>query len=143
MVRRAMQKTSRRKSWSDKLADGAPHKVKRLDVDMAGMKAGQIMLIPSARIVDDAIRAIGAGEFIDVPTLRRRLASEYGAEVCCPITTGILLRVVAEAAIESNERDAPDVTPFWRVIDETTPLAAKLSCGREFIAGRRRRERPA
>ncbi len=98
-----------RKSWSEKLADGAPHQVKRLHIDIAGMKAGQTMLVPSARMIDAAIRELKAGEIIDARALRSRLAARHGAEVCCPITTGILLRIVAEAALEAEARRAgPD-----------------------------------
>lgn len=46
-----------KRSWADKLANGAPHKVERLDRDMIGMKAGQTMLVPSARLIEAAVRA--------------------------------------------------------------------------------------
>lgn len=115
--------------------------MKRLLVDMAGMKAGQVMLVPSARLIDDAIRALPPGARLEIPAFRAQLAARHGAEVCCPITTGILLRVVAEAAWEARARGANEITPFWRVIDETAPVAGKLGCGRAFVAERRRVER--
>ncbi|MFO1166996.1 MAG: hypothetical protein U1E19_02600 [Rhodoblastus sp.] len=132
-----------KKSWAEKVASGAPHQVKRLHVDIAGMKAGQMMLVPSARLIDAAIRAIPPGAFTDARGLRAQLAAAHGAEVCCPITTGILLRMVAEASLEAQARGTPDATPFWRVIDENAPIAGKLSCGRAFVARRRRDERAA
>lgn len=129
-----------KKSWAEKVATGAPHQVKRLHVDIAGMKAGQMMLVPSARLIDAAIRAIPRGEFTDARAFRAALAAAHGAEVCCPITTGILLRIVAEAALEADAHGAPDITPFWRVVDENAPIAGKLAGGRAFIARRRRQE---
>jgi hypothetical protein len=33
------------------------------------------------------------------------------------------------------------VTPFWRVIDERSPIAKKLSCGVDMVREQRERER--
>jgi hypothetical protein len=129
-----------KKSWAEKLNSSKPHQVKPAPIDMAGMKAGQIMLVPSPRIIDDYIRTIPEGESLDVPALRKELAREYGAEVTCPITTGILLRIVAEAAYEARGRGEHQITPFWRVLDEEHPTASKLACGPAFIARRRKEE---
>ncbi|WP_204304166.1 hypothetical protein, partial [Stenotrophomonas maltophilia] len=72
---------------------------------------------------------------MDVKTLRRQLAGEFQAEVTCPITAGFHLRAVAEAAYEALRDGAAidTITPFWRVIDEASPTAAKLACGVAFI----------
>ena len=131
-----------KKSWTEKLADPRPHEVKPAPVDIAGMKRGDIMLVPSARLVDAFIRAIPFGASVDVAGLRRALAARHGAQVTCPITTGFHLRTVAEAAFEAHQRGASldDVTPFWRVLDERTQTTRKLSFGSAFIAEQRRRE---
>ena len=57
-------------TWTEKLSSSKPHEVKPAPIDIAGMKAGQIMLVPSPRIVDDFIRAIPEGESMDIRTLR-------------------------------------------------------------------------
>ncbi len=131
-----------RKSWTDKLETSKPHQVKPAPMDIAGMKAGEIMLVPSPQIIADFIRAIPPGASMDVKTMRQELARKYKAEVTCPITTGILLRIVAEVALEARARGAGlrDITPFWRVLDEHAPTTRKLSCGAAFVAGQRRRE---
>ena len=131
-----------RKSWAEKIADLRPHQVKPTPIDIAGMKAGQIMLVPTARQIDAFIRAIPAGQSIDIPAMRLELARRHRAEVTCPITTGFHLRAVAEAALEAHARGAPleAVTPFWRVLDAKTPTTAKLSCGTAFAARLRRSE---
>ncbi|MEZ5668758.1 MAG: hypothetical protein R3F55_15215 [Alphaproteobacteria bacterium] len=133
---------AKRRSWAEKLADGKPHEVKPVPCDMAGMKAGQLMLIPSARMIDAFVRAIPAGEAMDVKAMRTRLAAANGAEVCCPITAGIHLRVVAEATHEALAAGAPAsaVAPYWRVIDATAPIARKLSFDAAEIAVARARE---
>ena len=131
-----------KKSWTDRLNDPRPHEVKPAPIDIAGMKAGEIMLVPSAQIVAQFIRAIPAGTSMNIKTLRRRLALKYKAEVTCPITTGFHLRTVAEAALEEWARGAAlsEITPFWRVLDEDAPTTRKLSCGVEFVVRQRRRE---
>jgi hypothetical protein len=131
-----------RKSWTEKLADPRPHEVKPAPIDIAGMKAGEIMLVPTPRLVDDFIRAIPRGASLDVAGLRKAMAEKHGAEVTCPITTGFHLRTVAEAAFEalSNGARLEAITPFWRVLDERAPTTKKLSFGAALLAERRRAE---
>jgi hypothetical protein len=131
-----------KKSWAEKLNSSRPHEVKPAPIDIAGMKAGQIMLVPSARIVDDFIRAIPKGASMDVPTLRKKLAQKYQAQVTCPITTGFHLKTVAEAAFEALDQGAKlsEVAPIWRVLDENSPTTKKISCGSAFIMKHRARE---
>ena len=128
--------------WARKFANAPPPVVKPAPIDIAGMKAGELMLVPSPSAVAAAIDAIPAGTAMDVRSLRRELARAFGAEVTCPITTGFHLRTVAEVACQAHRAGAAldTVTPFWRVLDETTPTAAKLSCGLDFIRAQRQRE---
>jgi hypothetical protein len=130
------------KSWTEKLNDPRPHQVKPAPIDIAGMKAGEVMLVPTAAIVDAFIRTIPKGRSMDVPTLRAKLASRYRAEVTCPITMGFHLRTVAEAAWEAHRRGTPlvRITPFWRVLDVDTPTTGKLSFGAAVVRQRRAAE---
>jgi len=130
------------KSWSERLNDPRPHQVKPAPIDIAGMKKGEIMLVPTARLVDAFIRTIAEGKSMDVPTLRARLARRYKAQVTCPITTGFHLRTVAEAAWEEHQRgiSLSRITPFWRLLDAKTPTTAKLSFGATVVKRRRAAE---
>lgn len=130
------------KTWSEKFNDPRPHQVKPAPKDIAGMKKGEIMLIPSPKIIDAFIRTIPKGTEMDVPTMRKKLAKKYKAQVTCPITTGFHLRAVAENALEAKERGAKlaEITPFWRVLDRDAPTTARLSCGVDFVVQQRRRE---
>ena len=103
---------------------------------------GDVMLVPTARQVDEFMRAIPAGTSMDVRTLRRQLALKHGAEVTCPVYTGYHLRTVAEAAHEALQRGAPldGITPFWRVLDEAAPTTGRLTFGAGFVQQRRRAE---
>ena len=130
------------KTWTEKF--NAPQKavVKPAPIDIAGMKKGEIMLVPTPKIVDSFIAKIPRGASMDVKTFRAKLAKKYHAEVTCPITTGFHLRAVAEAALEKLAAGAKisEITPFWRVLDADTPTTAKLSCGTAFVMKQRKTE---
>ena len=130
------------KTWTEKFNSQQTHQVKPAPIDIAGMKKGEIMLVPSPRIVDAFIRAIPRGTSMDVKTLRQKLARRYKAQVTCPITMGFHLRTVAEAAYEAHTRGAPldGITPFWRVLDENAPTTGRLTCGTAFVTDRRVQE---
>ena len=131
-----------KKTWTEKFTAPVRHEVKPVPLDIAGMKKGEIMLIPSPRIIDAFVRKIPRGTSMDVKTLRQKLARRYKAEVTCPITTGFHLRTVAEAAYEAHMQgaDVDEITPFWRVLDADTPTTKKLACGASFVARQRSRE---
>jgi hypothetical protein len=129
-------------TWTEKLNSPKRHEVKPAPINIAGMKAGQIMLVPTAKIVDDFIRTIPKGVSMDVKTLRAKLARKYKAEVTCPITTGYHLKTVAEAAFEAHQQGAKlrEITPIWRVLDQSTPTTKRLSYDPAFIMDQRARE---
>lgn len=130
------------KTWLQKFNAPGRHQVKPAPIDIAGMKKGEIMLVPTPKIIDAFIAKIPRGQSMDVKTLRLRLARNYKAEVTCPITTGFHLRAVAEVALEKLKGGAKvsDITPFWRVLDEDAPTTARLSCGVGFVKKQRKAE---
>lgn len=132
----------KRKSWQEKLHVERQPQIEKSDKDFAGIKAGQMMLIPTPMLVDAYIRQIPRGTHVDIATLRKDLAAEYHAEVTCPLTTGIFVRIAAEAAYEEYEQGKPlnKITPFWRVLDERSPGAKKLSFGTGFLKEQRLKE---
>jgi hypothetical protein len=74
--------------------------------------------------------------------MRSELAVAHGADISCPISTSIFARIAAEAALEETTLGVPlpEVTPFWRVIEEDGTVAKKLSCGPDFIRNLRAAE---
>lgn len=130
-------------TWAERLHSGKAPVVKPVPINIAGMKAGQAMLVPSAELVDAAVRAIPRGQALSVQALRQQMAQQQGAEVCCPITTGFHIKTVAEAAFEAFNQGAPisKVTPVWRVLDAASPTLRKLSFDTAFIAERRALEK--
>lgn len=131
-----------RTTWAEKLANSKPPQVKRLDKAFADMPEGCMMLIASPAIIDEYIWQVPKGKSVDLNTLRNDLAMQYHAEKTCPLTTGIFLRIVAEAAYDKHLQGAPlsRITPFWRVISEKMPLAKKLSFGAAVIQQMRKKE---
>lgn len=131
------------KSWTEKLDAPAEPVVKPAPISIAGMRSGQIMLVPTARMIADFMSAIPAGETVDTKAMRRELAERHRAEVTCPIYTGYHLRTVAEAALEAHAAGVPveAITPFWRVLDEDSPTTGRLPDGVAFVAARRAAER--
>jgi hypothetical protein len=132
----------KRKTWTEKLNIDRKPVIEKADKDFAGVKAGQMMLIPTPKIVDAYIRQIPKGREVDSNTIRKDLAAEYHAEVTCPLTTGIFIRIAAEAAYEELEKGKPlnKITPFWRVISEKSPAAKKLTFGTKFLIEQRKKE---
>lgn len=131
-----------RKTWAEKMQTPAAPEVKRTDKKFADIPENSMMLIPTPVIIDDYINQIPKGKTVDVNTLRNDLAMENHAAKTCPLTTGIFLRIVAEAAWEEylKGKALKSITPFWRVIDEKSKIAAKLACGTETIKDLRKKE---
>jgi hypothetical protein len=127
------------KTWTERLHDGKAHTVKPAPIDIAGMKAGQIMLVPTALMVDAFIRTLPKGRSLNARQLREAMAAAQGAEVTCPITTGFHLRTVAEAAWEALADGTPirSLTPVWRVLPPDSLTLKKLSFDSAFIQRQR------
>ncbi len=117
------------KSWTEKLNDPRPHEVKVAPKRFADINEGEMMLLPTAKLVDAYIRALPEGVTSDLKTMRHKLAQAHGADKSCPVVTGIHLRTVAEAAFEALERGIPmdEITPVWRVLDDQSTTIKKLS----------------
>ena|SRR5215213_6534253 len=132
----------KRKTWVEKLNIDRKPIIEKVERDFAGIKKGQTMLIPTPKMVDTYIRQIPKGKQADAETIRKDLAAEHHAETTCPLTTGIFIRIVAEAAYEEFEKGQQlnKITPFWRVIKETSATAKKLTFGTELLKEQRLKE---
>jgi hypothetical protein len=115
--------------WTAKLHANPEPEVRPMPKDRIGLQKGDLCLLPSARLVDDFIRAIPKGRSVSILELRQRLARQYKAEGACPVHLGYHLRTVAEAACEARDRGAPvrSITPVWRALDADALTMKKLS----------------
>ncbi len=134
-----------KKTWTQKLDPKTEAKVAQLDKPFAGLPAGSDIFVPTPRIVEAYVGKIPKGMSVTPQALRKDLASEYKADATCPVTTGIFLRIIAEAAYEQYQagKSIKNIAPFWRVIDMQSPTAKKLSFGTEFLAQQRAKEKLA
>lgn len=94
------------------------------------------MLIPRPLDVDAAIRLVPKGRLVTQGQLRSRLARDAGADVTCPITTGIFVRICSEAAEEDFRSGKKRVTPYWRVVRDDGTLIDKFPGGPQAQARR-------
>ncbi|MFY7840519.1 MAG: hypothetical protein ACOVP7_09590 [Lacibacter sp.] len=133
----------KRKTWIEKRDISNELKVEVIDKDFADMKKGEKMLVATPLIVEDYIRHIPKGKEGSLAQMRKDLAAEYHADKTCPVTSGIFVRIVAEAAYEEFEKGKPisKIAPFWRIINQKSPAAKKLTFGTDFLIEQRRKEK--
>jgi hypothetical protein len=132
------------KDWTDKLNANPEPVVRPMPKARIGLKEGELCLLPSARLVDDFIRAIPKGKSVSLLEMRATLARRHKAAGTCPVYLGYHLRTVTEAACEARDRGAPlrAITPVWRVLDAEAPTLRKLAPrNAAWINDRRTRER--
>ncbi|ANL66111.1 hypothetical protein AMC82_CH02473 [Rhizobium phaseoli] len=109
-----------------------------------GRSGMQAMLIPSQQMVAEQIRSAPQGIRTDLGALRRCLATRYGADACCPVTVQRHLRAIADLSFGALAKGEPvsAVTPYWRLVDPASMLAARLAGGPTVIRERLAAERP-
>lgn len=103
----------------------APH-VKKLEKPKGANYPAGRMLIASPLVVADEVRSVPSGRVITLSALRERLARRFDADYTCPMTTGIFLRVAAEAALEEG---LSEMLPVWRVVREDGACLEKIAGG--------------
>ncbi len=121
--------------WRRRFDKAKPPKTVMLHTDFAGIKAGTMMYIGSPGVFANYIARIPPGETRTIERMRNELARRNGAGATCPVTTAIYLKVVAEIALDDLESGKPRdaVVSFWRVIEQGSKIALRLSCGDAVI----------
>ena len=118
-------------SWREKLEKDQQPKLVEIPPKMARFGKGK-MLIPTPMLVDELLRRIPKGKLVTVSELRRKLAADFGADVTCPLTTGIFVRIVAEAAEEDRANGRRRIAPYWRVVKDDGSLNPKFPGGEKL-----------
>tara|TARA_Y100001936_G_C15885185_1_gene564974 strand:+ start:252 stop:659 length:408 start_codon:yes stop_codon:yes gene_type:complete len=129
-----------KKSWIEKRDCQKSFKIKTIDKKFADIPEGSKMLIASPPIIDEYVKSIDYGKFVEPIKMRDDLAKQYQADKTCPVTTGIFLRIISEASYEEFGIGIDTITPFWRIVDPKSKLASKLTCGIDFIIENQKRE---
>ncbi len=131
-----------RKTWREKLENppaGLPKVVAVPDKWVKTMGGRQI-LVPTPVMVDEYVRTIPARKLVTVGQIRRRLAEPFKADSTCPLTTGIFLRIISEAAEEDRQAGKKLITPYWRVVKDDGSLNPKFPGGIEAHAEKLKQE---
>src|ERR1700682_5371662 len=102
-----------RKSWREKLEKIQEPKVVPIPPKMRKRFSGGTMLIPRPLDVDAMIRTVKKGSLVTQSQIRNALAGRFHADVTCPITTGIFVRIAAEAAAEDERAGKRRGTAHW------------------------------
>jgi len=128
----------KRKSWRQKLEDKNPEHGKIVDVPpkMQNKHLVGKMLIPKPLDIDALIRQVPRGKLATVLQIRDKLARDARANCCCPLTTGIFLRIVAETAEEDMKKGKAVVTPYWRILRADGSLNQRFPGGVKSQAAR-------
>ena len=129
-----------RTTWRDKLEKEQEPKIVKIPPKMVKRFGTGKMLIPRPLDVDALIRRVKKGKLVTQDQIRKRLAKDFKVNVTCPITTGIFIRIAAEAAEEDLREGKKQITPYWRVIKADGSLNEKFPGGTKAQAARLKKE---
>ena len=129
-----------RTSWRAKLEQTDHSKVVEIPASMAKRPGEGMMVIPKPLEVDALIRRTKRGKLVTVSEIRSRLARDNKVDVACPLTTGIFIRIAAEAAEEDLRNGKKQVTPYWRVVRDDGSLNEKFPGGVQAQSRRLKQE---
>jgi hypothetical protein len=122
-------KFTSRTTWREKLERVQEPKVVDIPPAMQARFGTGKMLIPKPLDVDALIRRTPKGKLVTSVQLREELARKCKANLACPMTTGIFVRIAAEAAEEARREGKKTITPYWRVITGEGRLNPKFPGG--------------
>ena len=119
-----------RKTWQDKLREpkGLPKVVKLKDKARDKWGADS-MVVPSPQEVEQLMRQVPPGKLTTVNRIREIIARRHRAPLCCPVTTGIFVWIIANAAEEQERQGRKPITPFWRTLKSDGSLNEKYPGG--------------
>jgi len=129
-----------RKTWREKMQNPTLPKVVTVSGSAQKRFGGGTVLVPHPRDVEAVIRNVRRGRVITVGQIRKYLAGKFQTESTCPLTTGIFIRLTAEAAEEDARAGKNKITPYWRVVKDDGSLNPKFPGGLEAQAERLRDE---
>lgn len=110
----------------------APHVEELADGKGPAYPPGR-MLVASPLEVQEVVLRVPPGRVLRLGDLRATLATRFRADYTCAMTTGIFLRIVAEAALEERGKHGPMV-PYWRVVRDDGEFIDTLPGGPAALA---------
>jgi len=123
-------KFTSRTTWQEKLKRPIEPKIVTIPTRLEKLWGKGTMFIATPNIIDNEVKKLKKGQLITVRQIRDILSERYGTDTTCPLTTGIFLRIVAEASEEARNEGKLKITPYWRVIKEDGALFDKFPGGK-------------
>ena len=80
------------------------------------MTSKGMMYISTPKEINEIIVEIPKGKLITTKQIVERLTSKHKVDFTCPLTTGIFISILANAAKEEMDSGKKKIVPFWRVI---------------------------
>lgn len=141
-MRTTRWKPGKGKTWRDKLDAEHPNhgKIVRSPGKRPKSWGKRSVLIPRPRDVDALMRKVRKGKLVTASMLRAKLAEQAGADMACPLTTGIFINIAANAAEEDRQAGRKRITPYWRTVKNGGKLNDKYPGGVKAQAARLREE---
>ncbi len=121
----------RKKTWREKYesSNGKP-KVIALGARLPAAMGGGTCVIATPKLVDALMKKVPRGKVTTINEIRAALAKEHGAEIACPITTGIFASIAAHVAEEDKAKRKRGATPYWRTLKAGGEINPKYPGGR-------------
>ena len=88
-------------------------------------RRGGSLLLPTPRLVGEAVAAIPRGHVMTVTQLRRALAARFNADSTCPLMTGMFATILAGAVVEDLGQRRKPRWPIWRLVRDDGTLHPK------------------
>jgi len=122
----------RKKTWREKFetANGHP-KVIALGADLRRRWGGGPCGIATPKMVDALMKKVPRGKVTTINEIRAALARDNGADIACPITTGIFAVIAAHVAAEDRAKRKRGATPYWRTLKSNGEINPKYPGGVE------------
>jgi len=117
-----------KKTWREKVNE-IEEKIHQITPEWEPRYGKGKLLIPRAVDIERLIRNTKSGQLLTNNSIRAKLAKEKNVNVTDPMTTGIFLRIIAEAAEEERTSKSAKVTPYWRVLKPDGSINIKLPGG--------------
>jgi len=131
-----------RKSGREKLMNPPVElpKVVAVPAKFQKQMGGKRVLIPTPLMVGELVRKVRKGKLVTVGQLREHLAAQFEVDSTCPMTMGIFLAIVAQAAEEDLQEGKKRIAPYWRVLKKDGGLNPKFPGGVQSQAARLKAE---
>ncbi len=133
-------KFTSKKSWRSKLEKPGEAAVFEMTGKQLERHGPGKMVVPTPMMIDEVMRTVPKGRLITPPMIRVIVAERSGADVTCPLCTGIFMRISAETAEEDRAAGRASITPYWRVVSDKGEMNEKFPGGPTAQAKKLREE---